>query len=297
MKDRFNVIISDNKGSKYYSLHHFIKKFILYFILIIVFFIIAGSFLINFLFDELENIERKKEELIALNEELRYKNINLEDNIKAKNKKFEQIKEKISDIEELIGLKEVNTSNFDERLDILKLSSKQQQRMFKHIPNGYPVKYKGISGKFGWRIHPILKKKEFHRGLDLRASMGTELVAPADGIVEFAGYHKSSGFGNLLIIDHNYGFRTSYGHCQKFTVKPGDFVKKGQIVGYTGNSGLSTGPHLHYEIRFIQRSLDPANFTKWNSKNFESIFKKESRVQWQSLVEAINHQYNQQTVQ
>ena len=113
----------------------------------------------------------------------------------------------------------------------------------------------------------------------------TPVRSPADGVIEYAGYHKSSGFGNLVIIEHNYGFKTSYAHLsKKFPVKSGTFVKKGDIIAYTGNSGLSTGPHLHYEVRFIARPLNPINFIKWNSSNFEKIFKKEKRVSWQSLI-------------
>ena len=152
-----------------------------------------------------------------------------------------------------------------------------------------------VTGRFGWRVHPILKKKEFHRGLDIKASMQTPIKAPADGVIEYAGYHKSSGFGYLIILDHNYGFKTSYGHLsKKMLVKPGQFVKKGEIIGYTGNSGLSTGPHLHYEIRFIARPLDPLNFIQWERKNFDDIFKKENRVSWQSLVKIINDQFQAQ---
>ena len=162
--------------------------------------------------------------------------------------------------------------------------------MLQNIPNGYPIKYIGISSKFGWRKHPILHKKEFHTGLDLRAKMNTPVYATADGIVEFAKYHKRSGFGKLLIIDHNFGFKTLFGHLNKIVVKNGDFVHKGELVAYTGNSGLSSGPHLHYEIRYIGVVLNPIYFLKWNLKNYNYIFKKEKKVKWQSLIKAMNNQ-------
>jgi murein DD-endopeptidase MepM/ murein hydrolase activator NlpD len=166
----------------------------------------------------------------------------------------------------------------------------QRKIFFTNIPNGSPVPYLGITAKFGWRIHPILKKKEYHPGLDMRAKSGEKVRAPADGLVEFAGYHKRSGYGNLIILDHNYGFKTLYGHLKKVLVKNNQFVKKGQVIGLVGNTGLSTGHHLHYGIMYLQKFLNPYYFVKWNNKNFDYIFKKERRVRWQYLIKAIQSQ-------
>lgn len=222
----------------------------------------------------------------------------MQNEISDKSKEFDEIKEKITDIEELVGLKPSEEAEVNDRLKDITFTSAQQKIFFSSIPNGEIIPYTGFSGKFGWRIHPILKTKEFHRGLDLRAPIGTPIKAPADGVVEFAGYHKTSGFGNLVIIDHNYGFKTTYAHLSsKFPVKAGQFVKKGDIIGYTGNSGLSTGPHLHYEVRFITRPLDPLNFLNWNSSNFKQIFEKEKRVSWQSLLKIMNTQFQLQKQQ
>ena len=194
----------------------------------------------------------------------------------------------MSNIEELIGLKTPEASSINERLESITLTSAQQQQLFRSIPNGWVIENKGLTGKFGWRTHPILKKREFHRGIDLRAEIGTPIMAPADGVVEFAGFHKESGFGYLVILNHNYGFKTTYAHMdKKMVVKSGEFVQKGQLIGYTGNSGLSTGPHLHYEVRFITRPLDPQAFLDWSSSNFEEIFEKEHRVSWQSLLKTM----------
>jgi murein DD-endopeptidase MepM/ murein hydrolase activator NlpD len=252
--------------------------------------------------DEVTGLEKKKETMIEqqkvlkksndkLIKELNDKTKTLTQEIDKKTGELDSIKEKITDIEALVGITPSLESEVDVRLQNIQFTSAQQKLFFDNIPNGEVVPLRGFSGKFGWRTHPILKRKEFHRGLDLRAKKMTPVRAPADGVVEFAGYHKSSGFGNLVIIEHNYGFKTSYAHLsKKFPVKSGAFVKKGDIIAYTGNSGLSTGPHLHYEVRFITRPLDPLNFIKWNSSNFEQIFKKEKRVSWQSLIKLMqNH--------
>ena len=307
VRNKFTITISDVNGSKHYLLHQIIKRFVLYFTLFIVFLIVTGSYLISFLIDEVTGLEDKKTNMIEQQKTLKLSNDKLIKDLKFNNDKLikklsektkiltrkiqlkseelNSIKDKVTDIEALIGIIPSLEKEIDVRLKNIKFTSEQQKIFFQNIPNGYVVPYKGYSGKFGWRKHPILKKKEFHKGLDLRAKLMTPVKAPADGVVEFAGYHKSSGFGNLVIIDHNYGFKTTYGHLsRKMVVKAGDFVKKGDIIAYTGNSGLSTGPHLHYEVRFVSRPLNPINFVKWNSSNFEKIFKKEKRVSWQSLI-------------
>jgi len=271
VRNKFTITISDINGSKHYLLHQVIKRFALYFILFVVFLIVTGSYL-----------KQNNDKLIK---DLNNKTKVLIQKISSKSEELNTIKEKITDIEALVGITPSLETEVDVRLQNIQFTSAQQKLFFENIPNGEVVPNKGYSGKFGWRKHPILKRKEFHRGLDLRAKKMTPVHAPADGVVEFAGYHKSSGFGNLVVIEHNYGFKTMYGHLsKKFPVKSGTFVKKGDIIAYTGNSGMSTGPHLHYEVRFITRPLNPLNFIKWNSSNFEQIFKKEKRVSWQSLI-------------
>ena len=272
-------------GSKHYLLHQIIKRFVLYFTLFVIFLLVAGSYLISFLIDEVDTLEAKKDKISQEQIVLQKNNSQLLKQIHQKTEEFDAIKEKITDMEALVGITPSLETNTDLRLQKIKFTTEQQKIFFDNIPNGSVVPYKGYSGKFGWRIHPILKRKEFHKGLDLRAKLMTPVRAPADGVVEWAGYHKSSGFGNLVIIDHNYGFKTTYGHLsKKMAVKAGQFVKKGDIIAYTGSSGLSTGPHLHYEIRFITRPLNPLPFVKWNKSNFKEIFKKEKRVPWQSLI-------------
>ncbi|WP_200763468.1 M23 family metallopeptidase [Nitrosophilus alvini] len=280
MKRRFTITISDVHGVKQYTLHQIIKKIALYLLGGLLAIILIGGITIFYLLKEVDRLEYKKKELLLENEVLKK-------SIEDKTKKLDEIGDKLEDIEKLIGLKPLPESSIVERIDTAALTSRELALIFANIPNGSPVEYRGISGSFGWRKHPIKKTKEFHRGIDLRAPMNTPVYAPADAVVEYAAKHKKSGFGKLVILDHNYGFRTFYGHLNKFAVKPGDFVKKGDIIGYTGNTGLSNGPHLHYEIRFIERVLNPYYFIKWNRSDFEYIFKKVRRVPWDSLVKTV----------
>ncbi|RAZ49652.1 M23 family metallopeptidase [Campylobacter hyointestinalis] len=287
MKNKFIITITDINGSKNYLLHQLIKKIAIYIVLIAVVSFFIGLTYISYLENKTNSLKQKRDELTKIKNELFLENEKMQKKIAASNEEFAAIEDKIALLEDQLGLNTDNNITMETRLENLILTSSQQQLMFSMIPNGEVIKSNGVSAGFGWRSHPILNKKEFHPGIDLRADIGTPIYAPADGVIEFAGYNNS-GFGYLVIIEHNFGFKTRFAHMsRKDVVKEGDFVKKGDLIGYSGNTGLSTGPHLHYEIRFIQRPLDPINFIKWNSKNYEEIFNKEQRVSWQSLVNTL----------
>jgi murein DD-endopeptidase MepM/ murein hydrolase activator NlpD len=114
------------------------------------------------------------------------------------------------------------------------------------------------SSNFGYRISPFTNMKEFHNGLDISARMGTPIIAPADGVVASIG--NSYGFGKLLTINHGYGYKTRYAHLSKYLVKKGEYVKRGQKIALMGNSGRSTGPHLHYEVHLKGVPVDPHQY-------------------------------------
>jgi len=112
-----------------------------------------------------------------------------------------------------------------------------------------------LSEAFGWRIHPFTGRREFHNGIDIATQIGNKVIAPADGVVLVAEYRQY--YGNLIILDHKFGYTTRYGHLASFNVKEGQRVKRGDVIGYVGNTGRSTAPHLHYEIRFLGKPINP----------------------------------------
>ena len=294
MRERFSIVITDINGSKHYNLHQIIKKVILYIILTVVAIIVIGAFLISYLNESVDDLEVKKQKLENVYIKLKKDNETVKQSIIQKVEELDLLSSKMGELEELIGIKpSTEKSTLQERVDLAKVSTLQKQLLFKNIPNGFPIENKGITGSYGWRTHPIAKKKEFHTGIDLRAKRKTKIYAPADGVINFAGFHKKSGYGVMIILDHNYGFRTLYGHLNKVAVKKGDVVRKGDLIGYTGNTGLSSGPHLHYEIRHLQAATQPLNFMKWNMKTYETIFKKEKRIKWQSLINLMTSQVSQ----
>ena len=131
-----------------------------------------------------------------------------------------------------------------------------------HIPAIFPLKeteIKYISSYFGYRPDPIYKVSKFHSGIDFSAQLGTEAYATGDGVV--CNVEKGQwGYGNMVTIDHGYGYKTRYSHLQKAAVRKGQKVKRGQCIGFIGNTGKTTGVHLHYEVLKNNVQIDPINF-------------------------------------
>jgi murein DD-endopeptidase MepM/ murein hydrolase activator NlpD len=126
----------------------------------------------------------------------------------------------------------------------------------KRFLNRRPVQGGGrLSSRFGYRIHPIFHTRKLHTGVDLAAPRGTPIYAAGDGMVEKAGW--ASGYGQFTLIKHTNGYETAYGHQSKIAVKAGTRVRQGQLIGYVGSTGNSTGPHLHFEVRINGRFVDP----------------------------------------
>ncbi|ADO82717.1 M23 family metallopeptidase [Ilyobacter polytropus] len=119
----------------------------------------------------------------------------------------------------------------------------------------WPIKTKEITSKFGSRIHPITGRKTTHDGVDLKSKMNTPVYAPYSGTVTYSGWMR--GYGKVVIINHGNGYETRYAHLNRWLVKKGQKISKGQVIAKTGNTGLSTGPHLHYEIRKNSKPVDP----------------------------------------
>ncbi len=156
--------------------------------------------------------------------------------------------------------------NLERRINVQQLSFHEiqayynnNQERLRHLPAVRPVNGILLSG-YGMRMHPVFKYKRMHDGVDFRADIGTDLYATGDGVVKFAG--RNGNYGNLLTIDHGFGLETRYAHLSGFAdgIRVGSKVKRGQIVAYSGNTGLTNGPHLHYEVHLNGRSVDPLNY-------------------------------------
>ena len=152
----------------------------------------------------------------------------------------------------------LQSKSFEEVVDLAKNKSK----MLASIPAIQPVANKDLkrmTSGYGYRIHPIYKTRKMHYGMDFSAKTGTEIYATGDGVVSKVRRSKR-GYGNYVKINHGFGYETLYAHMSKYIVKKGQKVKRGEVIGYVGNTGISTAPHLHYEVRKDKKKINPVNF-------------------------------------
>jgi murein DD-endopeptidase MepM/ murein hydrolase activator NlpD len=145
------------------------------------------------------------------------------------------------------------------------------------IPAIQPVSNKQlsrISSGFGMRIDPVYGTPKMHKGLDFTAPQGTPIYATGNGVARVAG-SANGGYGNHVIINHGYGYETLYGHMFRIKVKPGQQVKRGEVIGWVGSTGKSTGPHCHYEVHINQQAVDPVHFfyNDLNAEQYDMLLK------------------------
>jgi murein DD-endopeptidase MepM/ murein hydrolase activator NlpD len=151
----------------------------------------------------------------------------------------------------------IQSKSYDDLMSLIKNNEKKLQ----HIPAIQPILNKDltrIASGFGYRIDPIYRTRKFHQGMDFTAPTGTDIYTTGNGVVEFVGWKQ--GYGNTVILDHGFGYETLYAHLYKSLVRKGQKVRRSDIIALVGNTGKSTGPHLHYEVRLNGRPVDPRNY-------------------------------------
>ena len=152
----------------------------------------------------------------------------------------------------------IQSKSYDEVFNLVK----NKNELLASIPAIQPVTKKGIArlaSGFGYRIHPIYKTSMMHEGIDFTCPIGTEIYSTGNGTVAKVEYN-GRGYGNHIIINHGFGYSTLYGHLSRFAVRPGQKINRGDIIGYAGNTGSSTGPHLHYEVIKNGKKINPINY-------------------------------------
>ena len=180
--------------------------------------------------------------------ENRFRNNSYTDRLIYLNRELDKISKKLV----------VQSKSFDEIIEMAKTKEKRLAAR----PAIQPISINELTrfgSAFGMRLHPILKQRRMHEGIDLTAPRGTKIFATADGVVMQAG-KTIGGYGNKILIDHGFGYRTLYGHCYKIFVEPGQRVKRGDVIGTVGSTGLSTCPHLHYEVHVNGRAVNPIHY-------------------------------------
>ncbi|HQV05210.1 MAG: peptidoglycan DD-metalloendopeptidase family protein [Chitinophagaceae bacterium] len=223
---------------------------------------------------DLQSIEQQMKELETRDNEI-YRTIfeanPIPDSARAKAIEEKQEIEKINNIEDnqLVSSIATTLSNIKNRIAAQKKSYievtdlvKDKEKLLAHTPAIQPVNNKDlkrVASGFGYRIDPVYKTTKFHAGLDFSAPQGTPIYATADGTVTTAG-NTGNGYGNHVVINHGYGYETLYGHMVRVKVRNGESVKRGEVIGWVGSTGKSTGPHCHYEVHKNGQKINPIYF-------------------------------------
>jgi murein DD-endopeptidase MepM/ murein hydrolase activator NlpD len=171
-------------------------------------------------------------------------------------------------------------------LDEIERLAANKAELIEAIPSIQPIKNEDLTrmaSGYGYRIDPFTKKRRFHYGMDFSAKKGTPIYATGNGIVQRAD-NRSSGYGRHIRIDHGFGYISLYGHLEKYNVRRGQKVKRGDIIGFVGNTGRSVGPHVHYEIFKDNKKINPLNFYYGNlsQQEFDALLTK-SKLENQSM--------------
>ncbi|HOP02988.1 MAG TPA: M23 family metallopeptidase [Tenuifilaceae bacterium] len=171
----------------------------------------------------------------------------------------------------------IQSKSFDEIIHL----AKNKEQMIQSVPAIQPISIGDlvrISDYFGYRSDPFTKKRKAHHGIDFAGPLGTPIYATGKGTVTEAAF-SFFGYGNVVMVDHDFGYKTRYAHLDKILVTSGQKISRGQIIGYLGNSGRSTGPHLHYEVLLRNNPVDPLNYFNDMSEEEYNLMVKNATLQ------------------
>ncbi|MBD1390498.1 M23 family metallopeptidase [Neiella sp. HB171785] len=301
VKQRLLITVTSYQGARHYSVH----KLLLWASLLTLLVVIGGVYLyqqqVRTLEQQLLVSQREVAQAESSIAALQQSGRNMFSSFDQQYDQLRHYEYRLIELETLAGTAAAGATPMPDSIDDRLLSAQHQlllrQQMLSKIPNGQPMQYRRISSRFGTRNHPISKKRHSHVGIDLRADKGIPVYATADGYVQQARSNYDRGYGNMVKLSHQMGFDTRYAHLDSVAVKYGQFVRKGELVGYCGNSGDSTASHLHYEVRFLGKALDPKPFMTWQLDNYEDIFDTVGTLPWDSFQDELRLQLQPQVLQ
>ncbi len=275
MKDYVTIIIAHHEGSPPRAIR--IRKSYLRLGVLLVLFLLLLS-IISYLLNLKLAYERGK--VLAEGERLRMERLKALEEKERLEREREQMRQRLKSIEsKLLAIEDhlskrgvlerqiaVGGASYKKSVeDVYYLNFLEQRSQYllstiRSVPMGYPV-YGRITSHVGWRKSPFGRGYEFHSGIDIEAPYGSPVVATADGTVEYAG--SLGEYGKTVIISHPSGYTTLYAHLSEISVKEGQRVKAGEVIGRVGSTGRSTGPHLHYEVLYQGRLKNPLDYISW----------------------------------
>jgi len=294
MRQDYFVTISDYRSTRHFTLRPGLRRGLVAAAAALLMIMIAGwtgAWLLSqraaSLNGEVAEISAERQRIASELKELDARRRSIESELQRSRREVALLERGLEEIEALVGLDQAADHPIAQRVDLATHTALEKRLMLRSIPSGFPVASERVTSDYGMRRHPLHDREALHGGVDLRATRGTPIHATADGVVEWAAVHRESGLGKMVKLVHNYGFATIYGHLDQIEVKPGTYVQRGDLIGHSGNTGASAAPHLHYEVRYLQRRLDPKPFLRWSLEEFDGLFSEEERVEWESLTEIV----------
>lgn len=287
MKDRIYISIVDEEGSKQFNLHKVAKKIFFYSIATLFVLIVSGFLLMTYLMKQVQDISATKNKMIQNYKNTFYQNQDIKKNIDSKSQELIDITKRVDDLEDIVNLSKNTDDPILYNTQNLQATPEQKKLLLQIVPNGAPINTTAKIASVKLRPHPSKGVYGVDSGIDYIVPLRTPVYATADGIVDLSRAGKR-GYGKFIKLTHAYGFSSMYAHLSEILVKKGDFVHKGQLIGYSGDSGNSNGARLYYEVRFLGGYQNALDYTQWGEENFDSIFEKQTHVHWDKLLWAID---------
>lgn len=294
MRHQYQITITDCERARHYTLTQVMHRVALGGAAVVGLIFLGCLLVIHLLSGRVERLDDRLAELKTRNtaieqdnERLLGRQVELNRQIDARAAELIALSDDLEQLETLVGVNPPPSLPVAERISVATHTAFEKRLLLASIPSGHPLSQATVTSGYGMREHPVVEGTRLHGGVDLRARLGTVVTGTADGVVEYAGNNAGSGMGKMIKIVHNYGFSTIYAHLSEIDVKVGQYVAQGEPIGRSGNTGLSEAPHLHYEVRYLERRLNPGSFMDWSFERYQTVFEQEERVQWQSLARTV----------
>lgn len=284
MQNRLVITIADEKGARQFQVHKHIKKIIVWALILFFCFIGGIILLMKFLMHTMDVIALEQNIAISEYRYIYQQNEILKHKIQQKNNELNMIHQKIGDLESIIGTQKNNQKNNDKvkEIDLEQLAYQHKEMMLNLIPSGAPILQQ--AKRQNALPKEYLNRKKEALGVNFDVPKRTPVYATSDGVVDTLRLNYKKGYGNFIKINHSFGFSSLYAHLDEILLKKGDFVKKGDLIGYSGSSGGVKSPVLYYEVLFLNKTLNTEIYVQWNMENFNSLLLNNNTIDWESLV-------------
>ncbi|MGK7296363.1 MAG: M23 family metallopeptidase [Candidatus Wenzhouxiangella sp. M2_3B_020] len=294
MRNHYQITVTDCHRARHYTLTQLMRRIAVgcaalvatvFLGCLLVISLLSGR--VERLDDHLADLKQRNGAVQEENRRLLARQGELTAQVEARAAELITLSDDLEQLETIIGIEPPPTLPVADRISVASHTAFEKRLLLASIPSGFPLEQATVTSSFGMREHPVVEGTRLHGGVDFRASIGTPVRATADGVVEYAGENPGSGMGRMIKIVHNYGFSTIFAHLSEVEVQVGQYVAQGETIGHSGNSGMSSAPHLHYEVRYLERRLNPNSFMDWSFERYQTVFEQEERVQWQSLARTV----------